>query len=715
MDLPALQAVAKALLPVYRRRRRLRALQTALDEPADVQRAYDLLEDVDLPWLRGSLDPEPQSWPWGIEAARRVHHLAIDVTRTIPLGASSETRRVVLEEHARIDRRLGRLEERFTESRGMLESALERLLDGTPADVAFGALAGRVTADGPEIAGDLADTAEGLLRVLVLGDERALEVRRGLFGDDVAEPAELTDELHRTFLRRVIAVDVARRSFLDDDTLQNPQQISFAQLTPEAPDPIFAERPFSEPRHPSPENKLCGVILWHFGAFYRRSWRANDFMWGRLDASARIVEMMVGAQRSQHLQQADDHEPWQVLAAALCQAGAAQQALLEEALDDLPAPAGSQDRPLEDRLAEVFRGDLQGQTRGEITRTICRRAAQFEILCEELRHVVSEAENDLKLGCTPATLGLDGLNLADEDGVLEAVRRLRESKCVLPKALGRGSPQEKTSDLAARVVAHASLVGLSVSRGAGGPLVSPVTTLRSAMLPVAGAVSPHVRNRLGVVAAFSGAALYLGARIAATTPARVVNAGELSFTELLLAVVALLVVLGTAALPAARTILGRGWRQVVWGVTTLLLLAVGGIGAGAVATLAGPLTWAHLLVAPGVHPPTYVTALPLLLGAGAAVVGPRPLRKPIAELGAPTWRGTWSLLLVGIAVAIMAIWAAGPIGDAIHNGYWWQRTAGVLAVAAIPVSLIAVIVLAPRLAAGRRRPLTPQRSPASSG
>ena len=146
----------------------------------------------------------------------------------------------------------------------------------------------------------------------------------------------------------------------------------------------------------------------------------------------------------------------------------------------------------------------------------------------------------------------------------------------------------------------------------------------------------------------------------------------------------------------------------MWGIVGVLLLAVGGIGAGILATLAGPLTWAHLLVAPGIEPPWYVTLLPIALGTSAAIVGPRPLRRPVADLTSLAWRGTWSVLLVLVATAIITVWAVtGPIADALSDGTWWQATAAILALAAMPLALIAVLVL-PRLL-GRRPAYPPAR------
>ncbi len=65
----------------------------------------------------------------------------------------------------------------------------------------------------------------------------------------------------------------------------NPQRIDLVQLSANAPN-CFDGRS-------TPDAKLTGVQFNHFGAFYRGGWRANDWMWGRLDGAMRIIEMLV--------------------------------------------------------------------------------------------------------------------------------------------------------------------------------------------------------------------------------------------------------------------------------------------------------------------------------------------------------------------------------------------------------------------------------------
>jgi patatin-related protein len=52
------------------------------------------------------------------------------------------------------------------------------------------------------------------------------------------------------------------------------------------------------------QQKLTGMQLHHFGAFYKRSWRANDWMWGRLDGAGWLVHVLLDPRRVQWTVQA---------------------------------------------------------------------------------------------------------------------------------------------------------------------------------------------------------------------------------------------------------------------------------------------------------------------------------------------------------------------------------------------------------------------------
>jgi hypothetical protein len=47
-----------------------------------------------------------------------------------------------------------------------------------------------------------------------------------------------------------------------------------------------------QPPRPA-EGKLKGVSLFHFGAFLERPYRQNDYLWGRLDAAERLIDLLL--------------------------------------------------------------------------------------------------------------------------------------------------------------------------------------------------------------------------------------------------------------------------------------------------------------------------------------------------------------------------------------------------------------------------------------
>jgi patatin-related protein len=55
--------------------------------------------------------------------------------------------------------------------------------------------------------------------------------------------------------------------------------------------PLDTDRltPTGEDGLPNKRLKLRGVALGHFGAFFRRAWRENDYLWGRLDGAQRLL------------------------------------------------------------------------------------------------------------------------------------------------------------------------------------------------------------------------------------------------------------------------------------------------------------------------------------------------------------------------------------------------------------------------------------------
>ncbi|MEY2571303.1 MAG: hypothetical protein QOE63_1653 [Acidimicrobiaceae bacterium] len=62
-------------------------------------------------------------------------------------------------------------------------------------------------------------------------------------------------------------------------------QIDFVQISSDSPSALDPAR--------QPDQKLAGLQLGHFGAFLKSSWRANDWMWGRLDGTTQIIPIIL--------------------------------------------------------------------------------------------------------------------------------------------------------------------------------------------------------------------------------------------------------------------------------------------------------------------------------------------------------------------------------------------------------------------------------------
>jgi hypothetical protein len=88
--------------------------------------------------------------------------------------------------------------------------------------------------------------------------------------------------------RLLLCVEVVEASFAGADPRPD-QEIRLVQFTSTGAcdiDPLQRD---------DPQAKLAGVELAHFGAFLKGSWRANDWLWGRLDAAQRLLRLLDAA------------------------------------------------------------------------------------------------------------------------------------------------------------------------------------------------------------------------------------------------------------------------------------------------------------------------------------------------------------------------------------------------------------------------------------
>lgn len=125
--------------------------------------------------------------------------------------------------------------------------------------------------------------ADDLERYVVAAARR--EQQRALREPEPTDGQALTDA-DRVVLRDVAAAPLVGTGVGDE--IIELLQVSAA--TPNA---------FDETRS-TPEQKLTGMQLHHFGAFYKASWRANDWMWGRLDGAMQLLQAVLDPERLRH-------------------------------------------------------------------------------------------------------------------------------------------------------------------------------------------------------------------------------------------------------------------------------------------------------------------------------------------------------------------------------------------------------------------------------
>ncbi len=138
-------------------------------------------------------------------------------------------------------------------------------------------------------------------------------------------------------------------------------------------------------------NKVSGDTVYHFGGFFKRSWRANDILWGRLDGVCQLVETLVQPDRLATIAREDG---WRARVRAELYDGAALRPDFDPARLFPQSGAASQ-AEFAGWLDRLFSDDgaARGQALAETDRmvTLLVEMAQLEILAEELPNVIGDA------------------------------------------------------------------------------------------------------------------------------------------------------------------------------------------------------------------------------------------------------------------------------------------------------------------------------------
>ena len=245
--------------------------------------------------------------------------------------------------------------------------------------------------------------------------------------------AEATDERR---LSRLLDLEVIYETLVPSPR-DHDQTLLFMRLNAEAVCEL-------DPSRTMPEHKLSGLGLAHFASFYKGSWRANDWMWGRLDGASRLVDVLL--------------DPWAIR--LQLQAPDAPERMTEQLL----AIAGADDpvvaADIRAELDALARWPLVNDppTRLERTRAAVRRRLQLVVARDELPAIAGAARDDAERdGAAPDAVGLswaatvpDPAQASDAD-VESALARL-------PLPQGESLTTEIGSNLLTRNVATVAAV-----------------------------------------------------------------------------------------------------------------------------------------------------------------------------------------------------------------------------------------------------------------
>jgi patatin-related protein len=88
---------------------------------------------------------------------------------------------------------------------------------------------------------------------------------------------------------RLLQLEVIEYAFTNHEELNSDTLIEMVQISGDAQSPLGGPGRAAD--------KLLGLQLAHFAAFYKQSWRANDWIYGRLDGSERLVRVLLNPER----------------------------------------------------------------------------------------------------------------------------------------------------------------------------------------------------------------------------------------------------------------------------------------------------------------------------------------------------------------------------------------------------------------------------------
>ena len=222
---------------------------------------------------------------WGIDSLERAATVTLDLVGRGHAAAErgSDAHKTLAKARKRTHHALDMVRERRAARRGKLRD--RDLANKEPIETWTSKMLDMLREDDRQLL-EIGDTVGRALRdaasaIHTLQDEEPL---KQMISKLVPRPNSADGEV----LRRLFALEVLHSAVgLTSPVVEQP--ISLLQVSANTRDGISTKK--------SAADKLTGMRLAHFAAFYKPSWRANDWMWGRLDAAGWLAQLLLEPSR----------------------------------------------------------------------------------------------------------------------------------------------------------------------------------------------------------------------------------------------------------------------------------------------------------------------------------------------------------------------------------------------------------------------------------
>jgi patatin-related protein len=111
-------------------------------------------------------------------------------------------------------------------------------------------------------------------------------------------PDTTAGQNHAMFITRLLGLHVLEQS-IQPKAAGPDQPVELIEVSADT-------RTLLNPGRSTAVSKLTGMQVYHFGAFFKSSWRANDWMWGRPDGAGWLVHVLLDPRRILAVLQAED-------------------------------------------------------------------------------------------------------------------------------------------------------------------------------------------------------------------------------------------------------------------------------------------------------------------------------------------------------------------------------------------------------------------------